>query len=37
MVRRHHDGSLAIFHGPRRLTDYNKNGELIRAKMKQAA
>lgn len=37
MVHRHQDGSLAIFHGPRRLADYDKNGKLMSAKMKQAA
>jgi hypothetical protein len=31
------DGRLAVFHGPRRLADYNAAGKLLRSKVKRAA
>jgi hypothetical protein len=31
------DGSLAIFHGPRNLADYDKQGQLKEIKKKKAA
>jgi transposase len=37
MVRRYRDGSLAIFHGPRKLADYDKQGKLMEVKTKKAA
>ncbi len=36
-VHRYLDGNLAIFHGPRRLADYNKEGEQIKTKNSKAA
>ena len=36
-VHRYIDGSLAIFHGPRRLADYNENGHLKNKKKGKAA
>ena len=37
MVRRYRDGSLAIFHGPRKLADYDRLGKLLEVKTKKAA
>jgi len=37
MVHRYRDGSLAIFHGPLKLADYDKQGKLIEVKPKKAA
>jgi hypothetical protein len=31
------DGRLAVFHGPRRLADYNAAGKLLKGKVKRAA
>lgn len=31
------DGKLAVFHGPRKLAEYNKNGELLNPKVSAAA
>jgi len=31
------DGRLAVFHGPRRLADYNAEGKLLKSKVKRAA
>lgn len=36
-VHRYTDGSLAIFHGPRRLADYDRNGNLRTTDLKAAA
>ena len=38
-VRVHHyaNGHLAVFHGPRKLADYNAEGKVITRKLKQAA
>lgn len=36
-VHRYRDGSLAIFHGPRKLADYNSNGQLKKKKRDKAA
>lgn len=36
-VHRYLDGSLAIFHGPRKLANYTSEGKLITAELKQAA
>ena len=36
-VHRYTDGSLAIFHGPRKLADYDKNGKLKNKKKEKAA
>ena len=36
-VHRYIDGSLAIFHGPRRLADYDANGLLKNKKKEKAA
>ena len=36
-VHRYSDGRLAVFHGPRRLADYNTQGKLLKAKIKRAA
>ena len=38
-VRVHHyaDGNLAVFHGPRKLAEYNREGKVITKKFKQAA
>jgi len=32
-----YDGSLAIFHGPRKLADYDQNGQLQKKKKSKAA
>jgi hypothetical protein len=37
MVHRYRDGSLAIFHGPRKLADYDRLGKLLEATHKKAA
>jgi len=37
MVHRYRDGSLAIFHGPRKLADYDKHGKLMEVTTKKAA
>jgi hypothetical protein len=36
-VHRYPDGRLAVFHGPRRLADYNPQGKLLKARIKRAA
>lgn len=36
-VHEYVDGSLAVFHGPRRLADYDRSGALINEKTKAAA
>ena len=36
-VHRYTDGSLAIFHGPRKLADYDENGNLKNKKKEKAA
>jgi transposase len=36
-IHRHMDGSLAIFHGPRKLADYDKQGKLKEIKKEKAA
>jgi len=36
-VHRYRDGSLAIFHGPRKLADYEANGQLKKKKKSKAA
>jgi transposase len=36
-VHRHLDGTLAIFHGPRKLADYDSMGQQIKTKTKMAA
>lgn len=36
-IHRHTDGSLAIFHGPRKLADYDQNGHLKKKKKDKAA
>lgn len=36
-VHRYADGSLAIFHGPRKLADYNREGKAFTQHMKKAA
>ena len=36
-VHRYLDGSLAIFHGPRKLADYDENGKLKTKKKEKAA
>ena len=36
-VHRYGDGNLAIFHGPRKLADYTREGEPITQNLKQAA
>ncbi|MEW6264021.1 MAG: hypothetical protein AB1641_13175 [Thermodesulfobacteriota bacterium] len=36
-VHEYHDGSLAVFHGPRKLADYSPSGELILQKIKECA
>lgn len=35
-IHRYMDGSLAIFHGPRKLADYEQNGQLKKKKSKAA-
>ena len=37
MVHRYQDGSLAIFHGPRKLADYDRHGKLVEVKPRKAA
>ena len=37
MVHRYQDDSLAIFHGPRKLADYDKHGKLMEVTTKKAA
>ena len=37
LIHRYMDGSLAIFHGPRKLADYDKQGKLKEVKKKKAA
>lgn len=36
-IHRYMDGSLAIFHGPRKLADYDREGKLKETKKKKAA
>ena len=36
-VHRYANGDLAVFHGPRKLADYNHNGKAIQQDLKQAA
>ena len=36
-VHRYPDGRLAVFHGPRRLADYNAEGQLLKPKAKRVA
>lgn len=36
-VHRHADGNLAVFHGPRKLADYNSEGKMPTQSLKQAA
>lgn len=36
-VHRHADGNMAIFHGPRKLADYTREGKPIAQNLKQAA
>jgi transposase len=36
-VHRYPDGRLAVFHGPRRLADYNSAGKPLKLKVKRAA
>jgi len=36
-VHRYPNGHLAVFHGPRRLADYNAAGKLLKCKVKRAA
>jgi transposase len=36
-IHRYIDGSLAIFHGPRKLADYDENGNLKKKKKEKAA
>ena len=36
-IHRYMDGSVAIFHGPRKLADYDKQGKLKETKKKKAA
>ncbi|MGA8393998.1 MAG: ISNCY family transposase [Burkholderiaceae bacterium] len=36
-VHRYPDGRLAVFHGPRRLADYNAEGKLLKLRVKRAA
>jgi transposase len=37
MLHRYGDGSLAIFHGPRKLADYDRHGKLVELKPRKAA
>ena len=37
MIHRYGDGSLAIFHGPRKLADYDKQGKLKETKKKKGS
>lgn len=36
-VHRYADGNLSVFHGPRRLADYNNEGKILTQSLKQAA
>ena len=36
-VHRYANGDLAVFHGPRKLADYDRNGKLKEIKKKKAA
>lgn len=36
-VHRYDDNSLAVFHGPRKLADYNSEGKMLTQNLKQAA
>ena len=36
-IHRHLDGTLAIFHGPRKLADYDNKGQQLKTKTKKAA
>ena len=36
-VHRYTDGNLAVFHGPRKLADYNREGRMLMQNLKQAA
>ena len=36
-VHRYADGNLAVFHGPRKLSDYNREGKILTQNSKQAA
>ena len=36
-VRCYADGNLAVFHGPRKLADYNREGKIFSQNLKQAA
>jgi hypothetical protein len=36
-VHRYADGALAVFHGPRKLADYNREGKAITQNLQQAA
>jgi hypothetical protein len=36
-VHRYDNGDLAVFHGPRKLSDYNREGKIITQNLKQAA
>ena len=36
-VHRYADGNLAVFHGPRKLADYNREGMMFDQELKQAA
>lgn len=36
-VHRYADGNLAVFHGPRKLADYNLEGKILTQNLKQAA
>jgi transposase len=37
MVHHYRDGSLAIFHGPRKLADYDRHGKPVEVKTRKAA
>jgi transposase len=37
MLHCYRDGSIAIFHGPRKLADYDKHGKLVEVQTKKAA
>jgi hypothetical protein len=37
MARHYRDRSLAIFHDPRKLADYDKQGKLMEANPRKAA
>ena len=36
-VHRYASGELAVFHGPRKLADYNREGKALPQDLKQAA